>query len=192
MATIFLLSELVPPSLEVARGTPMQAVAARPCSSPASDSNLSKKPNKNKRTKSDLAPPAETVSCVEVHSGILDVQEFLERFVRNQEWTLLDERADEQTLTYIRKLQTNELLNYTNSRGNRDAVVWTGGKAFIQMKTTTLSQGFTRIEIVVTFEGHGENQDSFAPPKETWPLESNGSLETALITAVENHFRSIR
>ena len=40
-------------------------------------------------------------------------------------------------------------------------------------------------------QGHGENADHFAPPQDTWELNSNGTLESAIISALETHFQSL-
>jgi hypothetical protein len=170
--------------------TGTDGVAVRACNSSSSEIKPAKRPNK-KQGKSANAPPAEAIACLEVHAATLEIQEFIESVVRNEQWKLTDQHAAEEALTFVRHLQKDELLDYTKSDRKRDRVSWTGGRAFIQAMTSEVADGFIRIEILASFLGYGQSPDQFAPPKESWPLDSNGSLEKALLTAVENHFKSI-
>jgi hypothetical protein len=70
-------------------------------------------------------------------------------------------------------------------------VNWTDGKAIVQVRTRELDGGFSRVEISARFQGSGQNVDRFAPPRDSWDLESNGALEKNLIAALEAHVKSL-
>jgi hypothetical protein len=62
----------------------------------------------------------------------------------------------------------------------------------VQIQTTEKNEGYTEVFIKATFDGFGESEDTFATRRDTWPLESNGNLESELIHAIELHARSLK
>jgi hypothetical protein len=129
---------------------------------------------------------------LEVHSAALDILGFLQSFVRDERWGLTDEQNAEDAWTFVRSLGRDELLGYTKSDANPGRKTWTGGKAFIQVRTLELDGGLNRVQVSANFQGYGQSSDQFAPPRESWLLDSNGSLEARLVSALETHFKSIR
>ena len=133
------------------------------------------------------APPA----CLEAKAAPLDLQEFLQSFVREQKWAVGKERVSEDSWTFFRSLDKDELQRYVEVGPFAGRVTWTEGRAFIKVNTNEAEGGYTRILISARFEGHGQNADTFAPPQDTWQLASNGALEKTLISALETHFQSM-
>ena len=150
-------------------------------------------PNGQRKSKRQPASNAKAgaTACVEVQTTALDIQEYIQGFVRNQKWTIEDEETADSLWTFHRSLDADALMKATKPDENTNRAHWTHGTAFVQVGTTALSDGFTRIRITATFRGYGESVDRFAPPREFWPMTSNGTFEALLVSAVETHFKSI-
>jgi len=169
--------------------TPVASV--RPCPADAANSKPAretKKKGKSAAAGSTAVPPA----CVEVQASALDIQEFFQSFVRDQSWRIGEEKIAEDAWTFSRYLDKQELLRFSNEGPFAGRVNWTEGRALIQVRTRELGKGFTRVEITARFQGYGQNVDRFAPPKDSWQLESNGTLEKNSISAIETHVKSQR
>jgi hypothetical protein len=162
----------------------------RPCMNTATGSKPSKE--KKKTGKKNLSDPnAETSrSCLEIHSTALEIQEFLQAYGREEKWKLIEEHIGEDAWTFSRKLGKDELLQFTKRDASSDGVNWTSGVVFVQLRTVELTAGFVRVQISARLQGYGQNPDRFAPPKESWPLSSNGGLENHLISVLEGHFKN--
>jgi hypothetical protein len=162
----------------------------RPCLNADSGAKPSKE--KKKTGKKNLGDTNGETSrnCLEVHSTALEIQEFLQAYGRQEKWHLIEEQVGEDAWTFTRKLEKDELLQFTKRDANSDAVNWTSGVAFVQVRTAELAAGFVRVQVSARFRGFGQGQDRFAPPKESWPLSSNGGLENHLISVLEAHFKN--
>jgi hypothetical protein len=169
---------------------PQIDLAARPCKSTAVGSKRPKGANKNRSQKPGEENGNVTNACVEVHSTALEVQEYLQARGREDKWNLIEEHVGEDAWTFTRKLEKDELLQFTKRDANNDGVKWTSGVAFVQLRTTELASGFVRVQVSARFQGYGQSPDRFAPPKESWPLSSNAGLENHLISVLEAHFKN--
>ncbi len=175
---------------DVTPGTPSGDSLARPCMNIATGSKPSKATRKTgKKNLGDTNAEASR-SCLEVHSTALEIQEFLQAYGREGKWKLIEEQVGEDAWTFSRKLETDELLQFTKRDANSDGVNWTSGVAFVQVRTVELAGGFVRVQVSARYRGYGQSQDRFAPPKESWPLSSNGGLENHLISILEAHFKN--
>lgn len=164
--------------------------SVRPCPADAANSKPAretKKKGKNAAAGSTVVPPA----CLEARASALDIQEFFQSFVREQSWRIGEEKIAEDAWTFSRYLDKDELLRFSNQGPFAGRVNWTEGRALIQVRTRELEKGFTRVEINARFQGYGQNVDRFAPPKDSWQLESNGTLEKNLISALESHLKTL-
>jgi hypothetical protein len=173
--------------------TPRQntvAVAARPCNNNPAGSNRKKGTNKSRNQKPGDQSGSTASTCMEVHSTALDVQEYLQAQGREEKWNLGDEHVAEDAWTFSRKLERDELVRFTKQDANAERVNWTSGAAFVQVNTLELDDGFVRVQISSRFEGYGQSADQFAPPRESWPLSSNGALENQLISILGKHFKN--
>jgi hypothetical protein len=166
------------------------AVAARPCDSNPAGSKRKKGTNKSRNQKPGGESGSAASTCVEVHSTALDVQEYLQAQGREEKWNLGDEHVAEDAWTFSRKLERDELVRFTKQDANVERVNWTSGAAFVQVNTLELDDGFVRVQISSRFEGYGQSADRFAPPRESWPLSSNGALENQLISVLGKHFKN--
>lgn len=171
--------------------SPPAGVEVRPCKIAAATATSRKETSRNKQKNVQDAPEAATNACLEVHSTSLDIQEYLQAYAREQKWKIADERVSEDTWTFVRNLESKDLLSATKSNPSNSRITWTSGKALVKLWTEELEGGFTRVSISAGFVGYGQNADQFAPQRQSWPLDSNGTLESQLISALETHFRSL-
>ena len=167
------------------------AGVVRPCSITDVATKSSRGPSKSRKGPEEKTA-AESKSCIEVHSTALDIQEYLQAYVRDLNWKIADEHVAEDFWTFFRILEKDELLNTTRSDASSTRVTWTSGRAFVRVGTVELKDGFTRVQISARFEGYGQSSDQFAPPKESWTLNSSGTLESQLLSALETHFKTLR
>src|SRR5579871_606568 len=52
-------------------------------------------------------------ACIELKAAPLDVQEYLQGYVRDQKWRVTDEHVSEDSWTISRELSPGELIRYT-------------------------------------------------------------------------------
>lgn len=179
------------PAQNSAKQSPPVAGVVRPCNILPVVPRSSKERHKNGH-KNGNGPAVDVASsCLEVHAAALDIQEYLQAFARDQKWKITEEHIAEDAWTFFRNLNRDELIKTTKSDANTGRVTWTLGKAFVQVSTTELDGGFTRVQVFVRFEGYGRSSDGFAPPKEAWVLDSNGTLESQFISALDTHFNNL-
>lgn len=177
------------PALQ-SQSTGTVTVAIRTCG-PGWDKGFDRKrtsPSQNKK-RSEL--PATKPACVEVHQSALFVQEFSQKFVRDLQWKVVDEQATEDFWNFSLATSAEDLVTYTKP-SKELRVSWTAGKASVNVQTVELPDGYTRVLISAKFEGYGEQEDSFALKRESWPLPSNGALEAKMADAVREHFKAVR
>ena len=159
----------------------------RPCKvsdagPPAKSSNP-----KTKKIKGISAEPSPGV-CVEVRTGILEVQEILQAKVRDFRWNIHDEILNDNSWLFLRDLDVNELMGMTKEDKRPQDVEWKSGSVTLRVTTTDVGEGFTRTIILAQFRGVGETKDKLKVQHDWWPLESNGSLEESLMEAIRKHF----
>jgi hypothetical protein len=141
-----------------------------------------KKPQQSKKSKvADQAPASQ--ACMEIRYPALMIQERLQNHVRAQRWNISEEQTSEDTWTFSLMLSKDQLGSYTKPQV-LPKVTWHGGKSSVQVRTNELPDGFTRVVFSVRFEGYGEAEDQFAAQHESWPLASNGTLESSLLDVV--------
>lgn len=128
-------------------------------------------------------------ACIELPFTVLDVQEYLQSYGRKAQWKMVDEQLSEDTWSFSRRLEPNELLAATKDTRPK-MIEWRSGIASVQVSSLQLPDGFTRSVVRASFRGYGESSDQFAPQKEYWELESNGSFEAAIVAALKSNFTS--
>ena len=167
--------------------TTASVASVRPCPADSMNSKPARETKKKgKGAGSNEIPHA----CLEVQTPAMDVQDFFQSFVREQTWRIGEENVAEEAWSFYRYMDKGELLRFSKEGPFAGRVNWTQGKALIQVRTRELEKGFTRVEVTARFRGYGQNVDRFAPPKDSWLLESNGTLEKTLISALESHLNS--
>jgi hypothetical protein len=140
-----------------------------------------------KRAKEE--PENRAAACIELAFSPLEIQEYLQSYVRSQQWKIGDEHLTEDSWTFSRELGKDELLSFTTKNPNFARVNWSGGAALVQVATVQVAEGFARTVIRASFRGYGQNADQFVQPREYWELESNSNLEASLRSALEAHFK---
>jgi len=128
-------------------------------------------------------------ACIELAFSPLEIQEYLQSYIRSQQWKFGEEHLTEDSWSFSRELSKDELLSFTNKNTNLARVNWSGGAALVQVSTMPAAEGFARMVIRASFRGYGQNADQFAQPREYWELESNNNLEASIRSALEAHFK---
>jgi hypothetical protein len=128
--------------------------------------------------------------CVDVHATPVEVREFLRSHARDLRWKIGPEMSSEKTWTFTRSLEKEELEQTARTDAFGGHVAWTEGKAFVEVRTSDAADGFTRVEVSARFQGHGQTSARFARPTDLWPLVSRGTLESGMIAALEDHFKT--
>jgi hypothetical protein len=151
---------------------------------PGFDASTKKKPERSRKSKiaDDLAVTSPV--CLEIRYPALMIQERLQKYVRAQRWNISDEQTSEDTWTFSLMLSKDQLSSYTKPLV-LPKIAWHGGKASIQLRTSELPDGYTRAVISARFDGYGDAEDQFAVQHESWPLSSNGTLESHLLSALK-------
>jgi len=187
---IFFLGLLTAPG--AAQGQSAGDGDARLCTASANDTATTKKSKKDRERDQKGSAAAAAPACLELRATTLDVQEYLQSYIRKKQWRIADETMSEDFWAFSRELDKEELLAFTKPDPKNAEVHWSGGKALIRISTQELSDGFHRTVIRADFRGFGETADHFAQPKPWWDLDSNRSLENSLISALQSYFRSRR
>jgi hypothetical protein len=160
---------------------------ARPCATGWDTTGPEAKKKQPKNAKEDTQK--KTAACIELAFSPLQIQEYLQSYVRSQQWQIGEEHLTEDSWSFTRELSKDELLRFTNKNEKLPRVNWSGGAALVQVSTVQVAEGFARTVIRASFRGYGLNADRFAQPREHWELESNSNLETSIRSALEAHFK---
>ena len=161
----------------------------RPCKMIASERTGTRKSpaQKKKRGTQEISQPVQ--GCLELRQSALDVQEYMQKFVREQDWQAADEQVGEDAWTFAIHLDAEKLHRYTKTFAD-PKMHWRGGRGLIQVRTMEQKDGYTRVVISARFDGYGESEDTFSIKRESWAMESNGILEGILISALELHMKT--
>jgi hypothetical protein len=156
----------------------------RPCSAnPVLAPDPKKKVKKSKYPLPHEAAPA----CVEIKGQGIEIQEFLQAYVRDKTWRTGENLAAEDGWSFVRYLSDDQLATFANTKNVLGAVVLTSGKAAISVRATDLKDGFVRVQVTAQFQGEGKSTDkTFTEPGNQWPLSTKGALEQELLTALES------
>jgi hypothetical protein len=164
------------------------SVVARPCAAGWDSSGPEAKKKRPKNAKEE--PQNKTAACIELALPQLEIQEYLQSYVRSQQWKIGEEHLTQDSWTFSRELSKDELLSATSKNTNAARVDWTGGVALVHISTVQVADGFARTVIRASFRGYGQNADQFAQQREYWELESNNNLETSISSALKAHFKA--
>jgi hypothetical protein len=162
----------------------------RSCGVPPQEAATATKPAKRKKNSGTRAQADDASTCLEVHASALEVQEHLQKLVREQRWPIGDEDVHETLWSFNLDLSKEELLSYAKPELTTEHVNWQGGKAVVLVTTVDLSNGYARTTVSAQFKGFGESEDTFATKRAFWTLTSNGKLEARLTEALKTRFRA--
>lgn len=131
------------------------------------------------------------IACIEARDSALNTQEFFQSYLRAQTWRFGEEKIIADGWIFARYLDKDELLQFAKEGPFAGHVAWTAGKAVVLVTTRELDDGYTRVQVSAHMQGFGQNVDRFAPARDFWDLDSTGLLEKTLITALEDHCKSV-
>jgi len=183
---IFSSLNIAAPSQEPGEKSSPAAVVSHPCSAPQTSPAHKEKPKANSREAKQIVP-----ACLEAKASPLDIQEFFQNYLRVQGWRFGEEKIVADGWVFVRYLDKDELLQFAKEGIFAGRVKWTEGRALVQATTREIDGGFTRVEVSARMQGIGQSVDRFAPPKDTWDLDSTGALEKNLIDALDAHLKSL-
>lgn len=131
-------------------------------------------------------------ACVEVKGQPIEVQEFLQSVVREFQWHISENHASEDTWTFVRYLNDEELAKCGDTKVLVEPVKFIGGKAAVLVRATALADGYVRVQISTHIEGEGKSTDKVSPqPGTRWPLRSTGSMEQDLIHSLQSRYAPV-
>jgi hypothetical protein len=143
------------------------------------------------KTKHPL-PPEPPPACLEVKGEALEIQETLQALVRDLKWRVHENHASEDSWTFVRSLNVEELEKYADTKVLLEPVEFEYGKAALLVRTADLGQGFVRVQISAQFQGEGKSSDAVVKqPVTSWPLRSKGTLEQELIAALRSRYKHV-
>jgi len=156
-----------------------RACAANPLLEPPAKNKAARKP------KHPLTAEAAPV-CIEVKGESIEVQEFLQAFAREQEWRSGEHHASEDTWSFVRYLNVQELEKYADTKVLLEPVKFSSGKTAVVVRTLDAGGGYVRVQITARFQGEGQSEDKvMAQPGSIWTLASRGVFEEELVAALK-------
>jgi hypothetical protein len=194
LATPALLA--MPPASLAARigwgqaAVPTAASVTRPCST----NPVLAPSGKNKSTKKSKhpLPPEPAPACIEVQGEAIEVQEFLQTAVRELQWRIGENHASEDTWSFMRYLNVEQLEKYTETKVLIEPVEFTSGNVAVTVRTSEVNGGYVRVQISSHFQGEGKSTDKvLGQPGNAWPLKSKGVLEQELIDALQTRYKHL-
>ena len=128
-------------------------------------------------------------ACIEAKGQPIEIQEFLQSAVGELQWRIGDNHASEDTWTFVRYLNDEELAKCGDTKVLIETVQFSNGKAAVLVRTTELGDGYARVQISLHIQGEGKSTDKgYAQPGTSWPLRSTGVLEHALIHSLQSRY----
>ena len=190
ISAYFILSVFAAGSPAMAQQTNTVGPVTRACKNMTDWPTKPEKGTKKNKKRAGAADPAAS-QCLELRMAALEVQEFLQKYVREKQWNIADEETSEDTWTLTVILSKEELVADTKPLP-RARVQWRGGKALVRVQTAELGDGYSQVIVSARFDGYGESEDQFAMKRESWALESSGALESSFVAALKARFESGR
>jgi hypothetical protein len=166
--------------------TPQASGTGRSCTG---SWNTSAPEAKKKRPKNSPRELHDAPACIELSASALEIQEYLQSFSRNQHWPIVEEHVTEDSWIFSQAINKDELAGSTKAGPGSEKVQWRSGIVLVQISSATLADGFTRTIVRARFRGYGEGADKFTPQREYWELESNGTLEASIVSALMARFK---
>jgi hypothetical protein len=159
----------------------------RPCTAnPVLRSSTKTKASKKAKHAIVPEPPP---ACLELKGEAIEAQEFLQSVVREFQWKVGENYASEDTWSFLRYLNEEELEKYTDTKVLVEPVQFTGGKVAVLVRTQEVGDGYVRVQIMTHFQGNGKSTDKLSGQQGTvWPLNSKGTLEEELMGALKTRF----
>jgi hypothetical protein len=188
-ALFFCVSPLHPQASTVVQ--PNTSRSVRDCgANPVLASSANKKKPAHKPKIPLATEPVPT--CIEAKGHAIEIQEFLQNQAREQAWRIGENRASEDTWSYVRYLSAEELERFADTKVLIEPVEFANGKAAVIVRTSDLVDGYVRVQISAHFQGEGRSTDKISPqPATLWPLNSKGALEQDLVKALQSGYKPL-
>lgn len=162
-----------------------RACSANPVLAPADSKKNAHKPK-------HPLPPEPLPTCLEVKGEGIEIQEFLQTTAREQTWRIGENRSSEDTWSFVRYLDPEELEKYADTKVLIEPVKFTSGKSAVTVRTTDLTDGYSRVQISVHFLGEGKSMDkTWGQPTSQWTLNSKGVQEQELVSALQTRYKPV-
>ena len=171
--------------------TPTGATAStRPCSANAVLTPGGKEKGSHKPKHPLPAEPAP--ACIEVKGEGIEIQEFLQSTAREQGWRIGENRVSDDTWSFVRYLDPDELKKYADTKVLIEPIQFTSGKAAVTLRTTEIGEGYVRVQIMVQVQGEGKSGDKvLGQPGSVWRLNSKGVLEQELVATLQTRYKPL-
>jgi hypothetical protein len=145
--------------------------------------------SKTPKSKHPLLPDPPPV-CLEVKGQSIEIQEFLQSVVRDLQWRTGETHASEDTWSFVRYLNDEELAKYGDTKVLVESIEFSSGKAAVTVRTTELPDGYSRVQVTAYIQGEGKSTDKvWAQPGNSWSLRSKGVLEQELTDALQTRYK---
>ena len=154
---------------------------------------LSSEGRKKNATSGKHRLPSEPLpACIEMKGEALEIQETLQAAVRDLKWRVHENHASEDSWTFVRSLNVEELEKYADTKVLMEPVEFEYGKAALMVRTADIGQGFVRIQVSAQIQGEGKSADAVVKqPATSWPLRSKGTLEQELIAVLQGRYKHV-
>ena len=168
--------------------TPASTANTRACS--ANPVLVPKLKSKTAKKSKHPLPPDPPPVCLEVKGQSIEIQEFLQSVVRELQWRTGETHASEDTWSFVRYLNDEELAKYGDTKVLVEPIEFSSGKAAVTVRTTELPDGYSRVQVTAHIQGEGKSTDKvWAQPGNSWSLRSKGVLEQELTDALQNRYK---
>jgi hypothetical protein len=122
----------------------------------------------------------------------MEIQETLQAAVRDLKWRVYENHASEDSWTFVRSLDVEELEKYADTKVLVEPVEFEYGKAALVVRSADMGQGFVRVQISAQIQGEGKSTDAVVKqPVNSWPLRSRGTLEQELIAQLQSRYEHL-
>lgn len=190
-AALLFAAELKAQVPVVVAGAPAGLAPTRSCSANPVLAPLHTK--RSARKLKHAIPPEPAPTCVEVKGEGIEVQEFLQTTARLETWRIGENRASEDSWSFVRYFDPEELEKYSDTKVLLEPVKFTSGKAAVTVRTTDLSDGYSRVQISARFIGEGSSTDkTWGQPTSVWALNSRGVLEQEIVTNLQTRYKPVQ
>lgn len=99
----------------------------------------------------------------------------------------------EDTWSYVRYLDVDELENFADTKILIEPVKFTSGKAAVVVRAADIGDGYARVQITTHIQGEGKSTDkTWAQPGSVWPLNSSGVLEQELVKVLQTGYKPLQ
>ena len=131
---------------------PARDALTRPCEVISGERTGTRKSPAEKKKPSKPESFRAAQNCLEVRLPALDTLNHLQKFIREQQWFIKDEQANEETWTFTISLDKEKLARYTKPFAD-PRMHWRGGKELVQIRAIEQNDRYTEVIVSARFDG---------------------------------------